>query len=93
MKQREKEFFEETIRGEIEVFLSEFEHSDASEEQMRALLGIWEKTILSHSKKCSQKKKNSIERLMNTCSDYANHRGMLERIKKEAEEVRLHLGL
>ena len=93
MRQKKKEPFEEAILGEVEAFLSEFERSGKSEEEMRALLGIWERTILDHSKKCPLKKKKSIERLMNTCSDYANHRGMLERVKQEAEELRLHLGL
>jgi len=30
---------------------------------------------------------------MNVCEDYARNRGMLERVRTEAEETRLHLGL
>ena len=81
------------LRGEIQEFLGEFEASEETEDDMKTILPIWRDEILNHARGVGGKTQSSIKTLMNVCEDYANNRGMLERVRKEAEETRIHLGL
>lgn len=83
----------EVLRGEIQEFLSEFECSEGTEDDMKTILPIWRDELLNHARNVGGKTQSSIKTLLNVCEDYANNRGMLERVRKEAEETRIHLGL
>ncbi|WP_420422600.1 hypothetical protein [Simkania sp.] len=83
----------EILRGEIQEFLGEFEASEETEDDMKTILPIWRDEIINHARGVGGKTLSSIKILINVCEDYANNRGMLERVRKEAEETRIHLGL
>lgn len=83
----------EVLRGEIQEFLGEFEASEGTEDDMKTILPIWRDEILNHARGVGGKTLTSIKNLMNVCEDYANNRGMLERVRKESEETRIRLGL
>lgn len=83
----------EVLRGEIQEFLGEFEASEKTEDDMKTILPIWRDEILNHARGVGGKTLSSIKTLMNVCEDYANNRGMLERVRREAEETRIRLGL
>ena len=83
----------EVLRGEIQAFLSEFESSEETEDDMKTILPIWRDELLSHARGVGGQTQFSIKTLINVCEDYAGNRGMLERVRKEAEETRLSLGL
>ena len=84
---------EEILRGEVQEFLSEFEDSEESEGDMKTLFPLWRDKILGHARKVGGGVEAQIKTLMNVCEDYASNRGMLERVRTEAEETRIHLGL
>lgn len=83
----------EILKGQIQEFLSEFEASEETEDDMKTILPIWRDNLLNHARESGGKTHSQIKTLMNVCEDYANNRGMLERVKKEAEETRISLGL
>lgn len=83
----------EILKGEIYEFLSEFELTEETEDDMKAILPIWRDMVINHAREVGGRTPTVIKTLMNVCEDYAGHRGMLERVKKEAEETRIHLGL
>lgn len=84
---------QEILKGEIQEFLSEFEASEKSEDDMKTLFPLWRDTIIYHSHEVGGGIEKQIKKLMNVCEDYASNRGMLERVRMEAEETRIHLGL
>lgn len=84
---------EQILRGEVQEFLSEFEVSEKTEEDMKTLFPIWSDTILGHAREIGGGTEAQVKVLMNVCEDFARNRGMLERVRTEAEETRLHLGL
>ena len=83
----------EVLCGEVQEFLGEFEASEETEDDMKTILPIWRNEILSHARGLGGKTQIAVKTLINVCEDYANNRGMLERVKKEAEEIRICLGL
>ena len=89
----EKAKAKEVLKGEIQAFLCEFEASEETEDDMKTLLPIWRNELLNHAREVGGKAQSQIKTLMNVCEDYANNRGMLERVRKEAEETRIYLGL
>jgi hypothetical protein len=84
---------EEILKGEVHEFLSEFEASEESEDDMKTLFPLWRDKILNQSREVGGGIEVQIKKLMNVCEDYASNRGMLERVRTEAEETRIHLGL
>ncbi|MGE0199184.1 MAG: hypothetical protein AB7N99_00145 [Simkaniaceae bacterium] len=88
-----EEDVKDILRGEIQEFLNEFETSEETEDDMKTLLPIWRNELLNHAREVGGKAPSQIKALMNVCEDYANNRGMLERVRKEAEETRIYLGL
>ena len=88
-----EEDVKELLRGKVQEFLSEFEMSEETEDDMKTILPIWENDLLNHARGVGGKTQSQIKTLMNVCEDFANNRGMLERVKKEAEETRISLGL
>ena len=92
-EEREEEKLQEVLRREIQEFLSKFEVSEEREEDMKTLLPLWRHKLLNHASDLGGGTKSQIQSLMNVCEDYANHRGMLERVRKEAEETRISLGM
>ena len=83
----------EILRGEIQKFLTEFELTEESENDMKTILPTWRDAILSHAYEVGGKTQSKIKTLMNVCEDYASNRGMLERVRIEAEEIRIQLSL
>lgn len=83
----------EILKGEIQEFLSEFEGSERTEDAMQSVLPIWRDEMLNHAREVGGGTEQQIKRLINVCKDYASNRGMLTRVKQEAEVTRLHLGL
>ncbi|MCP5506556.1 MAG: hypothetical protein H7A38_06705 [Chlamydiales bacterium] len=83
----------EILQGEIQSFLSEFEASKETEDDMKTLFPLWRDTIINHASEVGGGIQKQIKKLMNVCEDYAMNRGMLERVRMEAEETRIHLGL
>ena len=88
-----EEDIKEILRGEIQKFLSEFEMSEETEDDMKTVLPIWRDELLNHARDVGGKTQSQVKTLMNVCEDFANNRGMLERVRKESEETRLNLGL
>lgn len=84
---------EKILRGEVLEFLSEFEASEETEDDMKTLFPLWSDKILGHAREIGGAVEIQVKTLMNVCEDYARNRGMLERVRTEAEETRLHLGL
>ncbi|MCP5504375.1 MAG: hypothetical protein H7A41_04405 [Chlamydiales bacterium] len=84
---------EQILKGEVQEFLSEFEASEETEDDMKTLFPLWRDKILGHAREIGGGVEAQVKTLMNVCEDYARNRGMLERIRMEAEETRLHLGL
>ena len=84
---------EEILKGEIQEFLSEFEASEETEDDMKTLFPLWRDKILGHAREVDGEVEKQIKKLMNVCEDYASNRGMLERVRTEAEETRIHLGI
>ena len=89
----EEENPKEILRGEIQEFLSEFELSEETEDDMKAVLSLWRDGLLNHAREVGGTTHSKIETLINVCEDYASHRGMLERVRQEAEEIRIQLNI
>jgi len=83
----------EMLKGEIYEFLYEFELTEETEDDMKTMLPIWRDLVLNHAREVGGPTQSVVKTLMNVCEDYAGNRGMLERVRKEAEETRIHLGL
>jgi len=83
----------EILRGEVQKFLSEFERSEESEDDMKTLLPIWRDELINHARDVGGKTLTHLQTLINVCEDYANGRGLVERVRQEAEEIRIYLGL
>ena len=83
----------EMLKGEIYEFLNEFELTEETEDDMKTMLPIWRDLVLNHAREVGGRTQSVVKTLMNVCEDYASNRGMLERVRKEAEETRIHLGL
>jgi len=83
----------EILQGEVHEFLTEFEASEESEDAMKTLFPLWRDNILNHSREVGGGIEKQIKKFINVCEDYAMHRGMLERVRMEAEETRICLGL
>lgn len=84
---------DEILKGEIQEFLGEFEASEETEDDMKTLFPLWRDKILNQARAVGGGVESQIKTLMNVCEDYASNRGMLERVRTEAEETRIHLGL
>ena len=84
---------EEVLKGEISELLHEFEASEETEDDMKSVLSLWSDSLYSHAREVGGKTQTMIKTFLNVCEDYASNRGMLERVKKEAEEVRIFLDL
>lgn len=89
----EKAKAKEVLKGEIQAFLCEFEASEESIDAMKTLVPIWRDKLLNHAHDVGGGIEKQIKKLMYVCEDYASNRGMLERVRMEGEETRLHLGL
>ncbi|NGX50487.1 MAG: hypothetical protein K1060chlam2_00333 [Chlamydiae bacterium] len=83
----------EILRGEVQKFLSEFERSAESEDDMKTLLPIWRDELINHARDVGGKTLTQVQTLINVCEDYANGRGIVERVRQVAEEIRIYLGL
>lgn len=83
----------EILRGEIQEFLSEFELSEETEDDMKTILPLWRDVLLNHSHEIGGSTHSKIKTLINVCEDYASNRGMLERVRQEAEEIRIQLNI
>lgn len=83
----------EILQGEIQSFLSEFEASEETEDDMKTLFPLWRDTILNRASEVGGGIQKQAQKFINVCEDYAMNRGMLERVRMEAEEIRIHLGL
>lgn len=81
------------LKGKVQEFLNEFEASGESEEEMKMLLSMWRDQIESDAHSVGSPMPEKIKTLMNVCEDYAGNRGMIERVKKEAEEIRIILDI
>jgi hypothetical protein len=84
---------EEIIKGEISEFLHEFESSEETEDDMKSVLSLWSDSLYLHAREVGGRTQTVIKAFLNVCEDYANNRGMLERVKREAEEIRIFLDL
>lgn len=83
----------EILKGEVQEFLSEFEASEETEDAMKTILPIWRDGLINHSHEVGGGIDQKIKTLLNVCEDYANNLGMLERVRQEAEEIRITLNL
>ncbi len=81
------------LKGEVQEFLSEFEASEESEDDMKTIFPLWRDSIVNHSREVGGGIDKQVKKLMDVCEDYASCHGMLERVRTEAEETRIHLGL
>ncbi|MCB1110701.1 MAG: hypothetical protein KDK64_06925 [Chlamydiia bacterium] len=89
----EEETPQEILKGEIQEFLSEFELSEETEDDMKAVLSLWRDGLLNHAREVGGTTHSKIKTLINVCEDYASNRGMLERVRQEAEEIRIQLNI
>ncbi|MCB1081526.1 MAG: hypothetical protein KDK63_00120 [Chlamydiia bacterium] len=89
----EKAKAKEVLKGEIQAFLCEFEASEESIDDMKTLVPIWRDKLLNHAHDVGGGIEKQIRKFLYVCEDYASNRGMLERVRMEGEETRLHLGL
>ena len=83
----------EILKRKVQEFLSEFELSEESPDDMKALLSMWEDEILTLSIEVGGTVATKIKTLFNVCDDYASGRGMVNRVRKEAEEIRIQLDI
>lgn len=83
----------EILRGEILEFIREFEKTDESIDDMKTILSIWKNSIQKYAETLGGITKKKVTLFLNICDDYANNRGMLERVRKEAEEIRIQLDI
>ena len=60
---------------------------------MKAILPIWENDILRCAKNVGGHIHLTTKVFINVCKDYANHRGMIERVRQESEEIRIFFEL
>ncbi len=81
------------LKGEVQEFLGEFEASEETEDDMKMIFSLWRDNILNHAREVGGGVDKQVKKLMDVCEDYANSRGMLERVRAEAEETRIYLGL
>ena len=84
---------EDILKGEVQEFLSEFEASEETVDDMKTLFPLWRDKILNHAREVDGGINKQVKKLMDVCEDYASNRGMLERVRTEAEETRIRLGL
>ncbi len=89
----EEEDPKEFLKGEIQEFLSEFELTEESEDDMKTILPLWRDELLNHAHEVGGLTHSKIKMLMNVCEDYASNRGMIERVRQEAEEIRIQLNI
>lgn len=83
----------EILKGKTLEFLNEFESSEEREDDMKTLMPIWRDELLSLARSVGGNTESKMRTFMNVCEDYAGNRGMLERVRKEAEEIRILLDL
>ncbi len=83
----------ELLRGKVQAFLQDFEASEETEEDMKTLLPMWRDELLNGAHEVGGGTYTGVRTLMNVCEDYASGRGVLERVRQQAEEIRLQLDL
>jgi len=83
----------EILKGEIQEFLSEFELTEETEDDMKTILPLWRDELLNHAHEIGGPTHSKIKTLVNVCEDYASNRGMIERVRQEAEEIRIQLNI
>ena len=81
------------LKGEVQKFLSAFEASEEREDDMKTIFPLWRDSIINHSRELGGGIDKQVKKFMDVCEDYGSNRGMLERVRTEAEETRIHLGL
>ena len=89
----EGEDIREILKGEILELIREFEKTDRSIDDMKTILDIWKNSIQKNAKKLGGVTEKEINRFLDICDDYANNRGMIERVRQEAEEIRIQLDI
>ncbi len=83
----------ERLKGEVRAFLDEFEQTEMEENDMKVILPVWKEEIMQRAFELGEPTHSVIKTFIEVCEDYALCRGMLERVRQEAEEVRLFLAL
>lgn len=83
----------EILKGEVLELIREFEKTDESIEDMKTILSIWKNPIEKQAERLGGITEKKINRFLDICDDYANNRGMIERVRQEAEEIRIQLDL
>ena len=84
---------EEVLKGKVLKFLNEFEQSKKSEHDMKKILSERKSEIYRDAQEVGGNTFFLLKNFIDVCDDYANNRGMFERVKKEGEEIRLFLEL
>lgn len=83
----------EILKGKVAVFLSAFESSEESEEEMEALISLWRNELLGEAEKIGGKTHEEIKAFVRICEDYGEGEGLIERVRQKAEELRLQFGM
>ncbi len=74
-------------------FITEFDHTEKTPDDMQALLPIWKDTLLLDSRSLTGTQLELLHQFIKLCEDYSSGSGDFTLLKLKTEEVRLAFSL